>query len=257
MAESPHLLRGCTVTLALWAMAGLGVATWLALTFLSAPYGRHLREGFGPTIPARIGWVVMEAPAVFAFMAFFVTGDAPMQPGALALAGLWLTHYLHRVFIFPFRMRATGKRMPMLVAALAFVFNIFNAYLNGRWLSGHLYPMNWLMDARFIIGAALFFTGFAINLWADSVLFGLRTPGEGGYRIPRGGLYERISCPNYFGEILEWCGFALAAWSPAGALFAFYTVANLAPRARSNHAWYRAKFAEYPPERRALIPSVW
>ena len=38
---------------------------------------------------------------------------------------------------------------------------------------------------------------------------------------------------------------------------ATWTIANLAPRARSNHRWYREHFPAYPPERRALVPGVW
>ena len=65
-------------------------------------------------------------------------------------------------------------------------------------------PLSWL-------GLFLFLLGMAINLHSDSVLRGLRAPGETGYRIPYGGLFSHISAPNYFGETLEWCGFAAVA----------------------------------------------
>jgi len=81
--------------------------------------------------------------------------------------------------------------------------------------------------------------------------------GETGYKIPHGGLFERVSCPNYLGEIIEWSGWALATWCLPGLSFAVWTFANLAPRARAHHRWYRAKFPEYPEERKALIPGVW
>ena len=45
-------------------------------------------------------------------------------------------------------------------------------------------------------------------------------------------------------------------WSGAGLAFAIYSVANLAPRAFSNHRWYLEKFDDYPAERKALIPFV-
>ena len=106
-------------------------------------------------------------------------------------------------------------------------------------------------------GAALFLVGFGINLWADNTLRGLRHPGETGYKIPYGGLYRYISCPNYFGEIIEWIGWALATWSLPGLAFAVWTIANLAPRAWSHHQWYIKRFSEYPRERKALIPGVW
>ena len=58
------------------------------------------------------------------------------------------------------------------------------------------------------------------------------------------------------GEILEWTGWAVATWSLGGLAFCVFTAANLIPRARSNHRWYRENFSDYPPNRRALIPEV-
>ena len=52
-------------------------------------------------------------------------------------------------------------------------------------------------------------------------------------------------------------GWALATWSLPGLAFAVWTVANLVPRARANHRWYRGRFPDYPKERRALVPGVW
>lgn len=47
-----------------------------------------------------------------------------------------------------------------------------------------------------------------INIYYDGVLIALRktSKGKGGYKIPRGGLFELISGANYFGEIVEWWG---------------------------------------------------
>ncbi len=107
-----------------------------------------------------------------------------------------------------------------------------------------------------IIGASVFVIGWAINQHSDAVLRRLRGPGESGYKIPRGGLYRWVSCPNYLGEMLEWVGWAIAAWSLAGLAFAVFTIANLLPRALANHRWYQDKFADYPPERRAVVPFL-
>jgi hypothetical protein len=95
-----------------------------------------------------------------------------------------------------------------------------------------------------------------VNLWADGRLRRLRAPGETGYAIPRGGLFELVSCPNYLGEIVEWIGWAVASASLAGLAFAVYTAANLAPRAIAHHAWYREKFPGYPGSRKALVPFL-
>ena len=89
------------------------------------------------------------------------------------------------------------------------------------------------------------------------MLIRLRAPGEDGYRIPRGGLYGLVSCPNYLGEIVQWGGWALLVWNPGGLAFFVWTVANLAPRALSNHRWYRKNLPDYPENRRALIPFLY
>jgi len=238
-------------------MFGLAAVTALALVFITAPYGRHDRAGWGPTLPSRVGWILMESPAVLGFVAIYAAGRHRAELTPLVLLALWQLHYLQRTFVFPFRIRSTGKRMPVVIAGLALVFNTLNAYVNARWVSElGSYPATWLVDPRFLGGAALFVTGWLINVHADTVLIRLRAPGERGYKIPRGGLYERVSCPNYFGELLEWCGWALATWSLAGAAFAVYTAANLVPRAVANHRWYRTTFPDYPPRRRALIPFL-
>ncbi len=205
---------------------GLAVITFLALLFVTAPYGRHVRA-------------------------------AERVP--LLLLGLWLFHYVHRAFVFPFRMRVDGKSMPALVALLAIGFNLLNAYVNARWIS-HFgdYPDAWIADPRLWAGSSLFFVGWMINVKADTMLIELRKPGETGYKIPRGWLYEHVVNPNYLGELLEWIGWAIATWSLGGLGFALYTFANLAPRAVSNLKWYREKFGDdFPPERRAIIPFVW
>ena len=87
-------------------------------------------------------------------------------------------------------------------------------------------------------------------------MFRLRQPGETGYKIPRGGTYRWVSCPNYLGEMLQWLGWAIASWSLAGAAFAVFTLANLLPRAIAVHRWYKDEFPDYPPARRAVIPYL-
>ncbi len=248
----PSAYRG-----ALIAYLVLTVATAIALSFVSAPYGRHERPGWGPTLPARVAWILMEAPASLAFLGFYLLGEQRGALVPLVLLGLWQIHYAQRAFVFPFLMRMKASRAPLLIPALAIAYNLLNAYTNALWVS-HFgrYDAGWLTDPRFLVGVALFVGGYAVNRWADQVLARLRAPGEVGYKIPHGGLYRWISCPNYLGEIVEWFGWALLTWSPAGLCFALYTTANLAPRAFVNHRWYQRRFPDYPPERKALVPYL-
>jgi protein-S-isoprenylcysteine O-methyltransferase Ste14 len=185
---------------------------------------------------------------------------APRPPGPLELGfcGLWLIHYLHRTWIYPFRVPNRGRRMALSLVVMALTFNLVNGYLNGRYLSalGPVYPVSWIMDPRFVAGVTLFLLGLGINLHADSILLRLRRPGETGYRIPAGGLFRWISCPNYLGETLEWGGWALATWCVPGLGIAAWTTANLVPRALSHHRWYHDRFPDYPKNRTAILPFI-
>jgi protein-S-isoprenylcysteine O-methyltransferase Ste14 len=235
----------------------LAVPTAVSLLFVTAPYGRHTRAGWGPSLPAWLGWLLMEAPAPVVFLLFWLQGPHRGEVVPIVLLVMWETHYVYRAFIYPAGLRRGRGRMLVSVAAMAVLFNVLNGYVNGAWVSGGgAHPASWLADPRFVAGAALFAGGLALNVLSDRALRRLRKPGETGYRVPRGGAFEWVSCPNYLGEVVEWTGWAIATWSLPGLAFAVYTAANLVPRALSHHAWYRREFPDYPEGRRALIPFV-
>jgi 3-oxo-5-alpha-steroid 4-dehydrogenase 1 len=223
-----------------------------------APYGRHTTKKWGPLINNRAGWIIMESPALFFFAWFFLTGTNHHTFIPWIFFGLWMFHYINRTLIFPFRLRTRGKKMSVVIVLMAIGFNLANGYINGYYLGSlsDSYTISWLWDPRFITGIAFFISGLIINWQTDNILIHLRKPGETGYVIPQGGLFSYISCPNHFGEIIEWCGFALMTWSLPGLAFAIWTVVNLMPRALHHHQWYRKHFPDYPKERKALIPFV-
>jgi len=236
----------------------LAAVVFVALSFIAAPYGRHSRSGWGPALSDRLGWVIMESAAPMVFFACYVTGQS-YSATTLVFLVMWQLHYIHRAFVFPFSLRNSGGQITLAVVGMGFLFNTMNAYLNGRYVFGFSggYPADWMTGPRFILGTALFVAGYIINRHADWTLRNLRRPGESGYRIPYGGLYRWISCPNYCGEIMIWIGWAVATWSLPGLAFAIWTAANLIPRARSHQRWYREYFPDYPEKRKALIPLVW
>ena len=72
-------------------------------------------------------------------------------------------------------------------------------------------------------------------------------------------MFRYVSSANYFGELLEWVGFAVLTWSWAGAVFALWTFANLCPRARRIHDRYEKEFGEAFDGKRikCLIPFIY
>ena len=249
-------------------MAVMAVIVFIALFFFKAGYGYLSTSKWGPKISNKVAWVLMEAPA-FLFLLYYTldfahsgvdTGNSRIV--LYIMAGLFMLHYFQRSFIFPFLMRGKST-MPIAVMLMGLVFNTLNAYMIGGWLYGEapaeMYGLNWLLSPQFIIGVIIFFTGMGINLHSDHVIRNLRKPGDTKHYIPRKGLYKYVTSANYFGELTEWIGYAILTWSPAGALFAVWTFANLGPRAKSLTEKYEQEFGEEYKllNKKHIIPFIW
>lgn len=252
------IIKPDTFRIIVLAWITLAIVLFPILLRIKAPYGRHTTKKWGALMDNRMGWIIMEMPTLLLFFLLFFTGRGLDAGVMLVFPAVWGLHYINRIFVFPFITKTKGKKIPVLVVILAMVFNLVNGFINGYylgWLSDK-YDVSWLWDPRFIAGAALFISGFVINQVSDHYLTGLRKGGLKGYFIPSHRIFRYISCPNFAGEILEWAGFALMAWNLPAVSFAVWTAANLVPRAIHHHRWYLAKFADYPAERRALIPGL-
>jgi len=234
----------------------LGVLSFSVLLLKPAPYGRHSRPGWGPRLGPRWGWVLMECPAPLVFLLIFGLSGRT-DPVSWVFLALWLTHYGYRGFIYPLWLQG-ANRVPLFIIGSGFAFNVVNGYLQARYLFHFAapYPWSWLTSGWFLAGMGLFASGWLMVVWTDNALRRLRAQTRTDYAIPRGGLFRWVSCPHYLGEGVEWTGWALLTMSPAGAGFAFWTLANLLPRALAHHRWYREQFDEYPAERRAMIPYL-
>ena len=240
----------------LYAWIAIAILVFPLLLKVTAPYGRHTTNTWGPTINNRLGWLLMEVPVMIVFSYFLFTGTNEISLPVYVFYGLFMVHYINRVFIFPFRLKGNGKRMPISIVILAIFFNLANGFFNGYWF-GELSPTydnSWFSDPRFIIGAIIFFAGMIINIKSDNKLLSLRSGGKKGYFIPKGGLFNYISSPNLFGEIIEWTGWAIMSWCMPTLSFAIWTFANLVPRALDHHRWYKRRFDDYPKDRKALFP---
>eukprot|EP00624_Nannochloropsis_granulata_P000244 evm.model.NODE_108_length_37666_cov_31.093744.4 len=275
------------------AVLASGIAAAIILLVRPAPYGRYYEAlGWGPLIDAKLAWLIMESPNVFVSAVLWNAGGyATKSKANQSLLGLFVLHYVNRSFIYPARM-AAGKPMPLCVMLMACSFCCCNGYLQTRYLTKfYMYPETWVSSPKFILGLLIFFAGFYMNLDSDHILRELRkkkgaktktdresthamrtrrqaneepeTEGNSvaqtsSYCIPRGGLFEYISGANFFGEMVEWIGFAVASGgSFPSVMFALFTILNLAPRAWHHHMWYKNHFGKkYPAKRKALVPFL-
>uniref|UniRef100_K7DYX8 3-oxo-5-alpha-steroid 4-dehydrogenase n=1 Tax=Monodelphis domestica TaxID=13616 RepID=K7DYX8_MONDO len=214
-----------------------GPIFWVVQTFVGSPYGRHASASFGPPLPVKLAWSLQELPSLL--VPLYVVTCTPAKhfshwPNRILLA-MFVFHYLQRALIFPFLIRG-GKPVPLFIFLSAFLFCTFNGFLQSQYLSNYAeYSDNWIKDPRFIIGCAIWLMGMLINVYSDNILRNLRKPGETGYKIPRGGLFEYVTAANFSGEVIEWYGYALACWSLEGIAFALFTTFNLCVRAKYHH----------------------
>ncbi|MGN7824697.1 hypothetical protein ACTJJB_31530 [Chitinophaga sp. 22536] len=238
--------------------SAVGIVTAFYLLRREAPYGRFTSEKWGPMVSNKVGWVLMETTVLVSFFVWQPPATVKWTSPAGIMTGMFLLHYLHRSFVYPFMIRTRGKKMPLVIMLSAMLFNTVNGSLLGSWFAHYAqYPDDWYSSFPFIAGTLCFFTGMFINWSADYQLIGLRGKGETGYKVPQGRLFEYVTSPNLMGEILEWGGYALLTWSAPALAFFIWTCANLVPRAAANQRWYRQRFPDYPAKRRILIPFLW
>jgi 3-oxo-5-alpha-steroid 4-dehydrogenase 1 len=235
----------------------LAVIVFLVLLKITAPYGRHTSSTWGSSISNKWGWMIMELPVLIVLYLLIIPEILLFSFPYLIMIGLFSLHYINRIFVFPFRLHTKGKKMPLVIMFSAIFFNMMNGFSFGYYFSRFAsYTNEWLSDPRFVIGVILFFTGLIINWKADNILINLRKPTDIDYKMPAGSLFNKVSCANLFGELIEWLGFAILCWNLPAVTFFIWTTANLIPRALAHHKWYKENFAGYPPNRKAIIPYI-
>ncbi|CAD5116235.1 DgyrCDS5146 [Dimorphilus gyrociliatus] len=185
-------------------MIFLAPIVYLRLVYVqNAPYGRYdVPSTF--KINVKLAWFVQELPAFLIPVLLYMFTNSPKadQPINLILLGMFMLHYAQRTFVYPFLIRG-GKPSAAYVVVAAFAFCVINGYMQGFYLLkvGN-YPSDWLNSPKFMLGSTLFLFGFVMNLHSDHILRNLRKPGETGYKIPQGGLFEYFTCGNLWSEFV-------------------------------------------------------
>lgn len=250
-----------TFTIVLIVMTVMAVVVFVSLFFVDAGYGRFYAPKWGPAIDNRLGWMLMEAPVFVAMLLLWWLSDRREDGIRLVFLLLFELHYFHRAFVFPWLMRGRSK-MPLSIIGTAVLFNTLNAYMQGGWLfyvsPVDYYSADWFTSVPFLVGTALFLLGMGVNIHSDRIIRNLRKPGDTAHYLPRGGMFRWVTSANYFGELVEWTGFAILTWSVSGAVFALWTFANLAPRAARIYNGYRQEFPEQLDTRttKRIIPFI-
>lgn len=246
----------------LMVMAGIAVVVFVSLFFVDAGYGKFYDKKWGPAINNKLGWVLMEAPVFFAMLVLWLCSDRRDDLVRMAFLFLFELHYIQRSFVFPFRLRGDSV-MPLSIILMGVTFNVLNALMQGGWIfylsPDDYYGPDWLTTPKFIAGFLIFLIGMYINIQSDDIIRNLRKDGDSGHYLPKEGMFRYVTSANYFGELVEWIGFAILTWSWSGAVFAIWTFANLAPRASRIYDRYKVEFGNQLDTKKTkrMIPFIW
>ena len=249
-------------TYLLWVMSFLAIVVFICLYFITAGYGQFRTKRWGYSIDNRVAWFLMEAPVFFVMLIIWCRAGFPFHLPELILLGLFLVHYFQRSFVFPSLMKG-HSRMPLSIMMMGILFNVINGIMQGGGLfwfpiTAYTQGASYLLRWNAIVGIIVFLFGMIVNWHSDYVIRHLRQPGETRHYLPQAGFYRYVTSANYFGELVEWIGFAIAAANPAAWVFALWTGANLIPRAHAIHRKYHEEFGdEAVGTRRRIIPLVY
>ena len=177
------------------------------------------------------------------------------------LCALIVLHFVKRELETLFVHRFSAATMP--------VRNIFNNCLYYWALSG-------VLIAAFIYspsstaaqepnalllypGLALFALGELGNLQTHLVLMRLRSAGGAERGIPRGFLFDLVTCPNYMTETISWLGVYLVSGFSWGVLiFLVAAVYLMGKWAKKKERRYRKEFGDkYKRKRFTMLPGIW
>ncbi len=245
---------------------GYALIILISSFFGTAQYGgRFGAKSKGLKLGSKVGWVVMEFPGLLVFPIVFFMGENALQPVPLFFLCVWMMHYSNRALITPLLMRVqpgTTSSFAFNVVLAGWLTLTLHGYFNAAYISelGDQYTIDWFSDPRFIGGLVIYLCGFSLNIHSDTILRNLRSPNpspdEPRYKIPYGGGFKFVSCPQYLGEIMSFVGFAVMTWNLGAVFVLAITMANLIPRALYTHKWFRKNFENYPRERKAVIPFI-
>lgn len=233
-------------------MTVLGIGVFIILQFITPAYGMTFNNRWGVSVRSNLGWFIMESPVFFAMLIlYFISLYYNIRPFNIVTFTMFVFfefHYFQRSFVFPLLMKGQSK-MPISIVITGFIFNTFNAIMQGGWLFYFCplkwYEISWLWSWQFILGSIIFLLGMVINIYADRIIRDLRKDvTDNNYYLPKGWPFTRVSSANYFGEILEWLGFAILTWSISGFVFLLWTCANIIPRSKAVYERYTQFFGE-------------
>jgi len=171
----------------------------------------------------------------------------------------WMFHYGKRIYETYFVHKFSHGTMP-----------ITNLYKNCSYYWSFAAAVSYFInhplytspsDTRVIVGFVIALVCQYFNYDSHVILTNLRKPGDTGYSIPRGGLFNYCTCANYAAEIYGWFFFNVATQSAMGIIFMTVGALQMMIWAKSKHKRLKTIFdgkngKEKYPRRWVVLPPL-
>eukprot|EP00747_Dinoflagellata_sp_TGD_P183729 gnl/TRDRNA2_/TRDRNA2_38827_c0_seq1.p1 gnl/TRDRNA2_/TRDRNA2_38827_c0~~gnl/TRDRNA2_/TRDRNA2_38827_c0_seq1.p1 ORF type:complete len:312 (+),score=37.79 gnl/TRDRNA2_/TRDRNA2_38827_c0_seq1:133-936(+) len=230
----------------------------------SAGYSKFANPAKSFKVASRPGMVCLYFPALMISVYYFLTAPRKSKGNGreTITAGLLTFHFGKRVLESLFLHKYSGTMDGDFLVPISCAYALTATLLAHQQLQVTEYSHP-LTQPVFGIGVGFAAVGQLGNFYHHFLLAQLRKGDDGGdggdkktYVIPSGGLFKFVTMPHYFFELVFWLGFACVTQH----LNSFLTVADMTSylmgRSVATTRWYRAKFEDYPPERKHLFPFV-
>jgi len=184
-------------------------------------------------------------------------GETPLNDTQKIAFMLWMVHYTKRLLESIFVHEFGTLTMP--------IFNLFkNCAYYWSFAAAVGYNVNIpnptpLPSWHVFVGFPWFCTFMILNFICHMRLKYMRPKGTNDFVIPHGGLFEYITCPNYFCEIMTWFGFnILTGFTIAGVAFNIVGTLQMLQWATQRRDKYKKLFgSKWPNKRYVLFPFIY
>ena len=181
--------------------------------------------------------------------------------GIVLPSALWILHFLKRTAESAWLHRSgkTGVKWRDAILVYGYYWG-FGFWIASAVCSNFLSPPG---TSCIAVGVAVFVVSEIGNFRSHLILRRLRSGKTMERRIPHGFLFEYVSCPHYFFEIMSWVGFTLATGFFSAAVFTVVGAVILTIWAHQRHQAYKHEFdgregkPVYPPMRKAIFPFLY
>ncbi len=220
------------------------------MALMNVSYSKFRKEE-GMQMDSRLGMLLIYGIPFLAHVpAVMLFNSEPLVQAQQVFSLAILIHFAKRCYEVLVVHKYSG---PIGVAS---VVQITGGYTAVSIYSAYLLPfIPFQIDAVMVMGVILFTFGQIFNFYHHKLLANLRES-ESGYFIPRGGFFEKVTCPHYFFEVMAWIGIAMISRHIDMFLLALMIGSYLTGRSAKASEWYREKFSDYPDSRKNIFPYV-